>query len=194
MALNQSVTTLSGLAADRPADPGYIGVFYFATDTGETTVWDGVAWQPVSSSGSGGGPAIFLVGEEGSDGEPGPPGPPGSGAAGATGATGPDGPAVFLAGESGEDGEPGPPGRDGVAGAAGAAGAAGPAIFLVSEGEEGEMGPPGPTAATVDPLTQSYSPGSFTVATERYAIMSRHLKLTTTQRVILAGTATLRIT
>lgn len=40
----------------------------------------------------------------------------------------------------------------------------------------------------------SYSPGSFTVANETAKIMSRHLKLTTTQRATLAGTATLRIT
>lgn len=39
-----------------------------------------------------------------------------------------------------------------------------------------------------------YSPGSFTVATETAKIMSRHLKLTGSQRATLAGTATLRIT
>jgi len=46
--------------------------------------------------------------------------------------------------------------------------------------------------ASVPALT--YSPGSFTVATETAKIMSRHLKLTTTERATLAGTATLRIT
>ena len=40
----------------------------------------------------------------------------------------------------------------------------------------------------------SYSPGSFTVATEEFLIKSRHLKLTTTERATLAGTGTLRIT
>lgn len=39
----------------------------------------------------------------------------------------------------------------------------------------------------------AYSPGSFTVATENFLILSRHLKLTTTQRATLQGTATLRI-
>lgn len=39
----------------------------------------------------------------------------------------------------------------------------------------------------------SYSPGSFTVATETARIQPRHLKMTTTQRVTLAGTATLRL-
>ena len=42
-----------------------------------------------------------------------------------------------------------------------------------------------------DPL---YSTGSFSVLTEKFVILSRHLKLTTTQRVSLQGTATLRIT
>lgn len=40
----------------------------------------------------------------------------------------------------------------------------------------------------------TYAPGDFTVATENYLVMSRHLKLTTTQRATLQGTATLRIT
>lgn len=48
-----------------------------------------------------------------------------------------------------------------------------------------------PTAQAADP---SYSPGSFTVATETAKILSRHLKLTTTQRATLQGTATLRLT
>jgi hypothetical protein len=48
MALNPSLTTLSGLDGDRPTNPGYIGVFYFATDTGATFCWDGSAWQEVT--------------------------------------------------------------------------------------------------------------------------------------------------
>jgi len=36
--------------------------------------------------------------------------------------------------------------------------------------------------------------GSFTVATETAKILSRHLKLLTTARAILAGTGTLRLT
>lgn len=50
MSLNPSVTTLSGLAADQPTDPGFVGVFYFATDTGAVTCWDGTAWQTVSGA------------------------------------------------------------------------------------------------------------------------------------------------
>ena len=42
-----------------------------------------------------------------------------------------------------------------------------------------------------DPL---YSTGSFSVLTEKFVIISRHLKITSTQRVTLFGTATLRIT
>jgi len=40
----------------------------------------------------------------------------------------------------------------------------------------------------------TYAPGSFTVATGNYSIMSKRLELTTTQRATLAGTARLRIT
>ena len=47
-----------------------------------------------------------------------------------------------------------------------------------------------PTAAAADP---AYSPGSFTVATETGRLIIRHMKLTTTQRATLAGTATLRL-
>lgn len=50
-----------------------------------------------------------------------------------------------------------------------------------------------PTASVADPNPQGYSPGSFSVATEKYVILSRHLKLASTQRVTLAGTASLRI-
>lgn len=39
----------------------------------------------------------------------------------------------------------------------------------------------------------TYAPGSFTVATENYLVMSRHLKLTGAQRATLQGTATLRM-
>lgn len=43
-------------------------------------------------------------------------------------------------------------------------------------------------------VSTTYAPGSMTVATENYLVMSRHLKLTTTDRATLQGTATLRIT
>jgi hypothetical protein len=54
----------------------------------------------------------------------------------------------------------------------------------------------GTDAAWVAPAAgnAAYSPGSFTVATEAAKIMSRHLKLATTERATLAGTATLRMT
>lgn len=39
-----------------------------------------------------------------------------------------------------------------------------------------------------------FSPGSFTVGTGRYAIVSRRFQLTGTQRLTLAGTSRLRIT
>ena len=51
-----------------------------------------------------------------------------------------------------------------------------------------------PTASVADPNSQSYSPDSFTVATEKYVILSRRLKLTTTQRVTGQGTSCVRVT
>jgi hypothetical protein len=51
-----------------------------------------------------------------------------------------------------------------------------------------------PTASVTDPNPQSYSPGSFTVATEKYVIVARRLKLTGSQRATLQGTAALRLT
>lgn len=44
-----------------------------------------------------------------------------------------------------------------------------------------------------DPPIGTYAPGSFTVATGQYAIMSKRLTLTTTQRVTIAGDGRLRI-
>jgi hypothetical protein len=49
------------------------------------------------------------------------------------------------------------------------------------------------SALLPDPAERSYSPGSFMVTTEHYTIMAKHLKLTTTQRVTLEGTARLVI-
>lgn len=138
---------LQGLAADRPASPGY-DLLYYATDTGVLSVYDTVAaaWRDVSSLA---GPPGFP-GEDGSDGDPGPPGPPGTGADGATGAQGPPGPAIFLLDEA-ADGEPGAPGAQGLAGTNGATGAqgpAGPAVFLVGEdADDGDPGPPGPAGS-----------------------------------------------
>lgn len=80
MALNPSTTTLSGLAVDRPANPGFTGVIYYATDTNATSVWDGAAWQAVGGGSPGAtGPqgAQGPEGQQGEDGNEGPPGPPG---------------------------------------------------------------------------------------------------------------------
>lgn len=44
-----------------------------------------------------------------------------------------------------------------------------------------------------DPAIQSYTPGSFTVPTGSYVVLSRHLTLTGVQRVVAQGTATIRI-
>lgn len=120
MALNPSVTTLSGLAADRPANPGFTGVIYYATDTNTTTVWDGAAWQSIGGAGAiGPQGARGLEGDAGEEGQPGPPGQAGAaGAAGVAGVQGPTGPAIFLLDEA-VDGDMGPPGPAGAAGAAG---------------------------------------------------------------------------
>ena len=49
------------------------------------------------------------------------------------------------------------------------------------------------SSPTPDPIQQSYAPGSFTIPTEKCAILTRRLQLTGSQRVALQGTATLRI-
>lgn len=79
-------------------------------------------------------------------------------------------------GPPGPQGSQGPPGLDG------------------QEGVEGLDGTPGPSGTGTDPLQGFYAPGSFDVPTGKYALMSRHLILTGTQRVTLHGTGTLRIT
>lgn len=50
------------------------------------------------------------------------------------------------------------------------------------------------TLSGSDPAQGSFAPGSFTLATGKYAVMSDRLTLTSTQRATLAGTARLRIT
>jgi len=201
MALNPSVTTLSGLAADRPANPGFTGVIYYATDTNATSVWDGAAWQALAGGAAGATGAAGPIGLTGEEGEPGPQGPPGpagaDGAAGVSGAQGLPGPAIFLLGEQGDPGELGPPGLIGPTGPQGVTGAdgpVGPATFLVADAEEGPMGHPGP--AFVMPVVPSglYAPGSFTLENGQYAVMSNHLILKGTERVTLHGNSRLRIT
>lgn len=51
-----------------------------------------------------------------------------------------------------------------------------------------------PTAEVTAPVVQPYAPGSFTVVTGKFTVMSRRLALTTSQRATLQGTATMRIT
>lgn len=51
------------------------------------------------------------------------------------------------------------------------------------------------TAAAMNAQTTgAYNPLSFTVATESYALVGRHLKLTSSARATLQGTSCLRIT
>ena len=49
-------------------------------------------------------------------------------------------------------------------------------------------------ASVGDPNPQSYTPGSFTVDTGKYVILSKRLQLTGAQRATIAGTARMRIT
>lgn len=51
-----------------------------------------------------------------------------------------------------------------------------------------------PVASVADPNSQSYTPGTFSVSTGRYVLLSRRLQLTGTQRATLAGTSRMRIT
>lgn len=46
---------------------------------------------------------------------------------------------------------------------------------------------------TVSAGDPSYSPGSFTVATETWKLLGNHMKLTTTQRATIQGTGRLRL-
>jgi hypothetical protein len=50
-----------------------------------------------------------------------------------------------------------------------------------------------PADTVDDPKIGTYAPGAFTVAAGQYAIMSKRLTLTTTQRVTLASDSRLRI-
>lgn len=51
-----------------------------------------------------------------------------------------------------------------------------------------------PTASVADPNPQSYTPGSFTVATGKYVILCKRLQLTGAQRAAAEGTSRIRIT
>lgn len=144
--------------------------------------------QQVPSQGGAGGQVVPVFFEEADEGEQGIPGVKGD--KGDTGLSG----ARPFDGADGEDGLT-------IVGPQGVPGQAAPLAMLFMEGEPGAdaMVIPGPAGASgsasiTDPLSQAYAPGSFTVADGKYAVMSRHLQLTSTQRATLAGTATLRIT
>lgn len=53
---------------------------------------------------------------------------------------------------------------------------------------------PNSSAVITDPNQQAYAPGSFTVATGKYIIMSNHWIGTGTQHFIGQGTARIRVT
>lgn len=62
----------------------------------------------------------------------------------------------------------------------------------------GPMGPPGPrgpagVGGATDPVVGSQAPGSFVVATGKYAIIARRLILTGAQRATVQGTGVLRL-
>lgn len=80
-------------------------------------------------------------------------------------------------GEDGDDGAPGPPGRPGV------------------DGAPGRPGPPASASASLGraPLQGFQAPGSFVIATGKFGLHGKRLKLTGTQRGTLQGTARLVI-
>ena len=147
-----------------------------------------------------------LTGAIGADGAPGAPGAPGDpGAAGATGALGtpgldadePEYPYVIPGpqgntGPAGADGSPGAPGSPGAQGPAGDVGPSGidadePEYPYVIPGERGATGAQGAPGAPGG--AQSYAPGTFTTATGNFVVHVGRLKLSSTQRGTLAGTA-----
>jgi hypothetical protein len=52
-----------GTLANRPSSSEYVGDPYFATDTGESYVWNGTSWVKIGASSGGGGsdPWIYLT-------------------------------------------------------------------------------------------------------------------------------------
>lgn len=136
------------------------------------------------------GVADGLDGLDGIDGPPGPVGPAGPpGVAGARGLVGADG----LDGQDGLPGAVGPQGPQGIQGPAG-----GGSASAGSPGLDGQDGDDAffaaPLPPVYDPPQGSFAPGSFSVATGRYAVMSGFLQLTGSQYATLHGTAQLRIT
>ena len=114
-----------------------------------------------------------------------------------------------VPGPAGPPGVQGSPGADGAPGAQGLPGQDGDfhddVMYPVGHGILSHQSFPGGTttflradntfaSAVVDPNPQSYTPGSFTVATGKYVILSKRLQLTGTQRLTVAGTARMRIT
>ena len=135
---------------------------------------------PAPSGGASGAGVAAFLGEDGEQGEQGIPG---------------------RQGDQGQDGLRGAPGRDGIDGEDGwtIVGPQGPV------GAAGPMGAPGQDGADAesviqlgqyqpaDPFVGSYSTGSFSVITGKYALMSFQLQLKGSETVRLEGTSTLRI-
>lgn len=78
-------------------------------------------------------------------------------------------------GEDGEDGALGPPGRPGV------------------DGAPGRPGPPARASLGRAPLQGFQAPGSFVIATGKFGLHGKRLRLTGSQRGTLQGTARLVI-
>lgn len=55
------------------------------------------------------------------------------------------------------------------------------------------VNPTSSTGTVADPLSQAFAPGSFSVATGDYVVMTDQLELTNSQTVTLVGTAVLRV-
>lgn len=136
---------------------------------------------------------IGLPGEEGLPGED-------SYIAGPIGPRGPQGDRGYV-GDSGEDGQDGMPvpGPQGFTGPQGIVGPMGP---IGMDGEPGEydfhipgpIGATGPAGSGQDPTLGSFAPGTFSIPTGKYAVMSKSLILTGSQRATIQGTGVLRIT
>lgn len=113
---------------------------------------------------------------------------------GPRGFTGSDGQSIH--GRDGVDGEDGMT----IVGPKGDTGPAGQMAILFMEGHPGEdaMMIPGPAGASgsasiPDPLTESFAPAAFSVATGKYAVMADELQVAGTDEITVDGTGVLVI-